>query len=315
MKKTFALLMLICVTVAAALAQKQAKVESDWNTLVASERAFAAASKAKGMREAFLAYLADDSVLFRPTPVEGKKVWLNRKDASGILTWEPSLAEVARSGDFGYTTGPWEFREKSLEETPVAYGYFVSVWKKQPDGAWKVAIDIGTSNPAPTSPDAAIVPPPTNGKAAKKNASKINLEAERAALLDADKKFAAASTARGTLDAYRAQVAEDVRLYRQNNFPVVGREPALAALNSKPGVFNWQPTNADLARSADLGYTYGTYDFKSAASDAAAPAERGGYLRIWRRHGNAWKIVCDVTNPLPPPRPAATTTTTSGDGN
>ncbi|HEY0077219.1 MAG TPA: nuclear transport factor 2 family protein [Pyrinomonadaceae bacterium] len=319
MKKTFALLVLVSVIAATAFAQKQARTDADWTAMVEAERAFAAASKEKGMREAFLAYLAEGSILFRPTPVDGRKVWLDRKDASGILTWQPSLAEVSRSGDFGYTTGPWEFRQKSLEEKPVGYGYFVSVWKKQPDASWKVVIDIGTSNPEPTAPTDAPRPPDSKHSAARKSRSKINLEAERAALLRADRKFAARSTAGGTLEAFRAHVAEDVRLYRQNAFPFAGREAALSALEARPGLFNWQPAGADLARSADLGYTYGSYEFRSSAnaSDTSADSsvERGGYLRIWRRHGDEWKIVCDVTNPLPPPRPAATASTTTGGDN
>ncbi|PYM05340.1 MAG: hypothetical protein DMD82_11400, partial [Candidatus Rokuibacteriota bacterium] len=48
------------------------------DSLVASERAFAAMSVQKGMRDAFLEFLADDAIIFRPLPVIGKPIWQAR---------------------------------------------------------------------------------------------------------------------------------------------------------------------------------------------------------------------------------------------
>ena len=49
----------------------------------------------------------------------------------------------------------------------------------------------------------------------------------------------------------------------------------------------------------DLGYTYGTYESRS-KDTAKALIEKGNYLRIWKKHKGTWKVVLDVTNPLPP---------------
>ncbi|MGH9424802.1 MAG: YybH family protein, partial [Terriglobia bacterium] len=114
-----------------------------WTSLIEAERAFAATSLAKGTRAAFLEFLAEDSVLFRPGPIPGKK-WIEEHPApSTFLTWEPAFADVAQSGDLGYTTGPWEIRPTGPKDKPTAYGHFVSVWKRQTDGLWKVVVDLG----------------------------------------------------------------------------------------------------------------------------------------------------------------------------
>ena len=61
---------------------------------------------------------------------------------------------MARAGDLGYTTGPWEFKADIHDAKSVAWGHFLTVWKRQPDGSWKFAIDLGISNPQPAQAEA-----------------------------------------------------------------------------------------------------------------------------------------------------------------
>jgi ketosteroid isomerase-like protein len=70
---------------------------------------------------------------------------------------------------------------------------------------------------------------------------------------------------------------------------------------------NWQPVKAGVSISGDLGYTYGTYDFKGNGADGKEAAENGGYARVWKRQANGkWKVVLDILNPAPPPSPTKT---------
>jgi hypothetical protein len=79
--------------------------------IVEQERAFSAASVAKSTRDAFMEYLADDSLLFRPGPVPGKMFIRNRPAPPAKLSWAPMFADAASSEDIGYTTGPYEVRK------------------------------------------------------------------------------------------------------------------------------------------------------------------------------------------------------------
>src|SRR5262245_3867562 len=76
------------------------------DTLVAAERAFSAAAVEHGMQAAFLEYLADGAIVFRPGPVNGRQSWKAR-NPKGALVWGPSFAEISGAGDLGFTTGPW----------------------------------------------------------------------------------------------------------------------------------------------------------------------------------------------------------------
>ena len=64
------------------------------------------------------------------------------------LRWTPAGGEVARSGDLGYTWGHAVRRTQDEQGKPATrYSKHVTIWKKQADGSWKVAVDIGTSSP------------------------------------------------------------------------------------------------------------------------------------------------------------------------
>ena len=114
-------------------------------------RAFSAMSVAKGMRPAFLEYLADDGVLFRPRPINGKQLWSGRANPEETLVWEPSYAEVSGAGDLGLTFGPWEYRPAKGKRGEVGHGQFISVWTRGVDEPWRLLVDIGISHDAPKS--------------------------------------------------------------------------------------------------------------------------------------------------------------------
>ena len=68
------------------------------------------------------------------------------------LTWTPVKAEMAASGDLGYTYGPFVFKANDKDGNSVTRnGKYTTVWKKQKDGTWKVALDMGNSGSSPTA--------------------------------------------------------------------------------------------------------------------------------------------------------------------
>lgn len=298
--KTFLSISIILFVLILSTAAQQTKDESTFAlSLVEAERAFAKASVDKGMRAAFIEYLADNAIVFQPGPVNGQKWWSAQPVRPGLLTWRPIFVYVAPSNDMGYTTGPWEFRPKSLDDKPVAHGNFVSIWKRQKGGVWKVTLDIGTDNPAPqTSSEEVIIgsgfPHNEKGKAT------ANRKDEMAQLLNTNEDFSKLLSTKRPIDSLLVYLADDVRLFRMNEQPVIGKQAALDALVSRPGTLSRLVSTGDVSRSGDLGYTYGSYDFEPAAD--TSQKESGNYLRIWRKLPNEqWKIVLDLVKPNPPP--------------
>ena len=65
------------------------------------------------------------------------------------LIWTPTDAVMGPSGDIGYTWSHWEGHSKDANGNPVeTSGRFVTIWCKERDGSWKVALDAGANEPA-----------------------------------------------------------------------------------------------------------------------------------------------------------------------
>lgn len=265
-------------------------------SLVLAERAFARASVETGMREAFLEFLAEDSVIFRPGPVAGRPWFEARPPVEGRLSWEPLFAEVSRDGEFGYTTGPWQFLPAGTEP---AYGHYVTVWRKRPDGAWRVAADIGVGHPRPATAggDLTFSEPPRRGPGNVRAAAPALRGLE--ALEAADRDFATLAAAEGAERACLEHGAESLRLYREGTPPVVGRDPACRALAERGERTASEPAGLAIADSRDLGFVYGVLEYAGAGEER--PPGQGSFLRIWKEtEDGAWKLVLDVGLPHPP---------------
>ncbi len=258
--------------------------QSALQEMVKTEQAFSKMADEKTIRDAFMTFIADDGLLFRPGAVNGKKWMLEHpvppSDKKPLLAWQPSFAGMSASGDMGFTTGPWEFKGDTNEK-PSGYGHFVTVWKKQVDGSWKFVVDLGISHPQSGGPQAHWEPEGTK----KETFKPVDLASARKSLLDRDQKYAIAQ--------FAAYASPDVRLYRANSLPFIGRDAAAAELAKTKGTIAWHPISADVSQAGDLGYTHGTYEIKD---DTKKVIDRGSYVRIWKKQGATWQIVMDVTN-------------------
>ena len=128
---------------------------ADKAALLRVDEEFSADAQRVGVAEAFARYAAPDA---RMLP-QGKDVVSGldavRRQMAGFpakatLSWKPFHADVAASGDLGYTLGTYELRgTDDTGKTQVSYGKYCSVWRKQSDGKWKWVVDVGTSSPEP----------------------------------------------------------------------------------------------------------------------------------------------------------------------
>ena len=281
---------MIQILLALTLLQAQTPLQE----MVLTEQAFSRMAAEKNIRDAFMAFIADDGLLFRPGATNGKKWMLDHpvppSDKRPGLAWQPAFAGMAAAGDLGFTTGPWEGKSDVNDEKPSAYGHFVTLWKKQADGTWKFVVDLGISHPEPGGPQKLWQPQDEKSTAKVKT---VEVAAVRNALLERDRAYAQASLKEGTVKAFSAYASPDVRLYRNGNLPFIGRAASVNALGSNNKDVSWTPIAGDVSRSRDLGYTHGTYDVVDASKKVT---DHGSYVRIWKNEGGQWRIVLDVTN-------------------
>jgi ketosteroid isomerase-like protein len=128
-------------------------LEKEKGDLLKTDIEFSRTSVEKGAAEAFYLYLADDAVQLPAglPPIVGREKIRESMSGSSkaVLKWEPVKAEVAKSGDLGYTWGNYEIGWQGEDrKTEKLYGKYLNVWKKQPDGTWKAVVDIGNQGPS-----------------------------------------------------------------------------------------------------------------------------------------------------------------------
>lgn len=107
-----------------------------------------------GFNNAVLQY-ADSSIVKlsegKP-PIQGISAFSDSYDHEKdikTISWTPSYAEVAKSGELGYTWGTWTLNDPDT----VLYGKYFTVWKKNAENKWKVVLDGGNgTNPPPNQP-------------------------------------------------------------------------------------------------------------------------------------------------------------------
>ena len=121
--------------------------------LLQLEADFMKAAAEKGS-QGYMSYYAEDSAELPngEGAIQGKeniaKTMGFLDDKNNHLTWTPVHADMAASGDLGYTYGTFEFRSIGKDGKPsIEYGKYVSIWKKQKDGSWKVVMDMGNASP------------------------------------------------------------------------------------------------------------------------------------------------------------------------
>jgi ketosteroid isomerase-like protein len=123
---------------------------------------------AKDVREkggaGFAAWFADDGITLGngAAPVIGKVAiaksanWL---PTAYELTWTPTDGLMGPSGDMGYTWGHFEGHSKNAagQTSATIVGRYLTIWRRQPDGTWKVVLDAGANEPV-EAPGCCTVP-------------------------------------------------------------------------------------------------------------------------------------------------------------
>ncbi|HMJ25483.1 MAG TPA: hypothetical protein VK475_06625 [Pyrinomonadaceae bacterium] len=273
------------------------------SSLVATERAFARMSVARGQAEAWIEYFAEDGVLFQPQPVNAREFMRQRlptpQPPNATLNWVPIYGDVSEGGEMGYNIGPWKMIDNTSQNRPPRHGYFLSVWKKQPEGNWKVVADFGVGVATATadhSLNGAFVPA---GRWPVRTASSAH-RIDQATLVRLDQDLSVLSNSAGTLKAYLTYLHKDARMLRDNLPPIVGSDSMRSYLGKQKGwsgqgnVLTLKPVKADIAGMGDLGYTYGTYQL----DEKAGLIEKGFYLHVWKRDpAGKWLIVAGTAVP------------------
>ena len=156
MKKTYAVLSGLIVLVAGGCASKLS-VAAELAALRAVDLEMLEAGPGNNS-----SYFAEDASVLPPNApiVAGREairgLWSEFFSVPGSsLSWQASDTQVSRAGDLGYTIGTYKLTQDDPAGNPATdRGKYVTIWKKQKDGQWKIALDIWNSDQPPPAPQA-----------------------------------------------------------------------------------------------------------------------------------------------------------------
>ena len=279
-RRAFAVL-LPCLLLAATVARAEGALDD----ALASDRAFAARAGEVGTQAAFQEYLAPDGVLFRPTAVLGLDWLASHDEATGRLDWSPGTGRASCDGQLAVTLGPWTYRQDTL----VATGIYLTIWRRGPEGRWTVVLDHGIDVPAAALGPLSPLPAgevPCAGTAAAPD------------LAHAEDDYDALLTRKGPGAALRRAASATALALRDGHVPA----PVVADWPSDDQAFAGarvvMTRGVASTPGSDLGYTWG--ELASATKRKGGPSQvRAVYVRVWVREGREWRVLLDMTTGVP----------------
>jgi len=159
MRRDICLLALIALS--AVSCGRSVDVEQERTALIEADRQWSQSAKDLDL---FMSFYVPDATSYPPGmpelvgPEAIRKVFKEIFSAPNFsLSWTPSKAEVAASGDVGWTAGTYDMTMGGMKDS----GKYITLWRKQPEGTWKVAADIFNTNLPPSAPPASPADDPS----------------------------------------------------------------------------------------------------------------------------------------------------------
>ena len=261
----------VCLLFAASFSIFSVKAEEQpvAQQVAQTERAFSARCAEIGIRDSFLENFAPDSIHFGPEPRLARPDLEKETSSTKVrLTWEPKIVRVASTGQLAVCTGPYALQTALSKSS----GYYLSIWKRQDDGGWKVAADIGVSGPIAKD----LADDFQTYQDAPDQSAPDLLAYERDQFNPAI-----------DLDHIYRSVASPETVFERDTQPPQTGQPEYAVF-----LYGQRTKRTKLAQaggdiSGNLGFTYGTQ------SDETSTV---GYLRVWVFRQSKWSLMFDVVS-------------------
>ncbi|MFM6975560.1 MAG: nuclear transport factor 2 family protein [Sphingobacteriaceae bacterium] len=260
------------------------------NSLLAAENYFSSMVKQKGIKKAFLLVSDQHTIVYRPNPIGAIDFFKRSADNSpNNLSWQPDFARVAKSGDWGFSTGSYLL--KGNDTLASRYGQYLSVWKTDEDGIWKLALDLGVPHGKPLVETDLDFKDVANPRYFRQRSDK-RLAQRKDVVLVTDRLLNTTLNSKGN-KAYQEFLSANVRLLIPEQLPIIGKDRVMKYWAKYPQKGIYETLEADRAYSGEWAYTQGRAILSSGQSSKAYH-----YVRIWElQEGYAWNLVLEIFTP------------------
>lgn len=245
------------------------------DSLAVMERDFSKYVSDHNTREAFLHFLSDTSILFKPDAVNGKKFWQELEDQGELLYWQPAYVGVAAHGNLGFTSGPYFYQPSKAADSVRYYGHYMSVWKKEGE-KWRVLIDMGVAHDSTNmSPTPVLTVYESTGGTYND-------------LIQQENQYL---TTYAEQMSYKEFFSKDCLVLRPGKFPVRSVDHNESIVEDDGVSVAYGNPTGFISDSGEVGVTYG--DVEITVRDSSKV--KSHFVRIWSfDKTEGWKIVLDI---------------------
>lgn len=273
--------LILSITFSSVYAQLPDKVGS----LITADRTASNIAKKENPYKAFMSIVDKESTLYVPSPVNAINYLNNRPNIPDIMSWAPNFALVSKSLDWGVTSGPMEFQKVGAIKR---YGQYLTVWRRDRKGNWKVHIRAEVENFGKGAKSDLVYYEPDDSWYLK-HRSKVRLQQREEVVTQSDELFSTILKANNET-AFNEFLADDVRYYYPWEAEIEGKKNVLAFLKKKRIEITTDPSGVGRAYSGEYAYTSGTATVRSKEK-----VVKFNYIRIWQlKDDYQWRVIIEM---------------------
>jgi hypothetical protein len=253
--------------------------------LITADRNTAIVSKAEGPHIAFSSIIDKESVFYVPSAVNAFNYLNNRPNIPDVMTWEPNFALVSKSLEFGVTSGNLEFQKVGAIKR---YGQYLTIWKRDKKGAWKVDMRAEVENYGKQKAKDLTYQEPDDSWYLK-HRSQVRLKQREDIVLSTDQLFSTISKS-NTEAAYKEFMADEVRFYYPWQNEIEGKTNVVNFIKKQRIDIVTEPLKVGRAYSGEYAYSQGT-----ATIHSKDKAVKFNYIRVWQLKDDfQWRVILEM---------------------
>lgn len=259
--------------------------ESMVGQIVAADIYDSELSANKGALEGLTNSLDKNSIYFKPAPEPAFEYFKTRPNIPDVVTWRPVFAKVAKSNEWGFTTGPITWQNNGMVKK---YGEYLSIWKRDRKGKWKIALKAEIEHPNESLERGIKFVNPENTKYFKQK-SKVRLSQREDIIRSTDKLMSTVLRADNAI-AYKEFMTGESRLLISGFAPQIGSANIIKFLKANKIDIKTDNVSVDRSFSGELAYSYG--DAKVLKDNRV---QQFYYIRVWELNDSfKWNVLVEM---------------------
>ncbi len=274
-----------CLAFALMTSVSKAQLPDKIGGLISADRNAAAISKQQSPYDALSSIIDKESVFYVPSAVNALNYLNNRPNISDVMIWEPNFALLAKSQEFGVTSGKIQFQKVGAVQRN---GQYIIIWKRNKKGDWKVDLRAEVENYGKNEPkELFYVEPDDSGYQMQR--SKARLQQREEIIMSTDELFSKVLMADNQA-AYKEFLDDDVRFYFPWQEEISGKNNVLNFLKKQRIDIVTTPVKVGRAYSGELAYSLGTAVVYDKDKEV-----KFNYIRVWKLSSDyQWRVALEM---------------------